>query len=479
MHTQPKPKKTKHGFLIVMLVTAVLGASCSLIYMDTIYGEGNIKAWFLSLAEEKPDASAAAPKESTPKDGEDAPAQQESALPEKEAVAPNDCIPLETDGPSYFAVFGKKILMCTKDGVQFLNSIGDQKWSDTFTMTTPSMIREGNFVAVGDMSGRTITVYNDVGKQYSIQAEGALVWFGLNKNGYLSVISNHDTYYEVMVYDSSGQQMKGRVEESPGVYPLSVDVSDDNTVFAVSYLDISDVTPVTKILFFYVGEVEQGDYTDSMFAAKSEEGQVIPVISFMKDNVLVAISDTKIDGFNIAGEKIWEIPFTNRVEQVDFENSNYTLISFGESLSGKDGIEPGTVWWINSAGKTTATFEAGGTVDYLKASEELVVIGSHNHFYGVKHNGRVLWECSGQGQVSDILMLDSDTKALYVTTQSAWIEDIQKKSKKEKSSVIVKMQEKEQESTSGDTEEIKEDQQKEQNLDTPTQDETEEPQSVE
>ena len=441
MQRQQKSKNSRGSLIIVMMVTAILGASAGLIYMDTVYGEGRIKAWFMNYAQKKPASSQASPEQTPVADNQKTREDLKSEKAESEVILSKDSIPIESDGATYFSLFGKKIFICTKDGVQFLNSIGDQKWSDTFTMAAPYIVREGNYVAVGDMSGRAISVYNDTGKQYSVQAEGPLVWFALNKNGYLSVISNNTSHYAVMIYDQAGRQIKGRIEESPGVYPLSVDVSDDNSVFTVSYLDITDVTPQAKLLFFYVGEVDQSEYTDSMFAADGEPDQIIPIISFIKNDICVAVSDQKIDGFNKAGEKQWEISLTNRIEQVDLGNSNYVIVALGESLSGQDGVEPGTVLWINSDGKTAATFQAGGSVNYLKSSQDIVVIGSHNHFYGVKNNGKVMWEMPGKGDVMDILMLENSTKALYVTTKSAQIIDmLQKSGVQEAQPIFTKLQ---------------------------------------
>ena len=97
-------------------------------------------------------------------------------------------------------------------------------------MTSPTLVQEGDFVAVGDMGGKTVRVYNKEGMVYDLQAEGSPVQFALNETGYLSLITKNDSSYRICVYNRKGKLLKERVEESKGIYPLSSDVSIRRTL---------------------------------------------------------------------------------------------------------------------------------------------------------------------------------------------------------------------------------------------------------
>ncbi len=62
------------------------------------------------------------------------------------------------------------------------------------------------------------------------------------------------------------------MEESKGIYPLSPDVSDDSRVFAISYLDTTDISPMGRVLLFYINAEDGENFTDSMFAAVEKNG---------------------------------------------------------------------------------------------------------------------------------------------------------------------------------------------------------------
>ena len=255
-------KQMKIGLAVVL----VLCIGCGLVYLDTAYGSGKIRSLFVksSVTQNAGNASA-------------------GVLAE---------IPLDAGSSASFAVFDESFLLCTKDGAKYYNSVGDQKWNDTFNMTTPTVIQEGSFMAVGDLGGKNVRVYDESGLLYNVQMEGNLSQFALNQNGYLSLLEKKDSGYEVKIYNSKGTLLKGRVEETAGVYPISTDVSDDNKSFAVSYVDTTDVYPIGRVLFFYVNPEDSENYTDSLYASAADKAdEIIGTISYRSNGVLAAVSD--------------------------------------------------------------------------------------------------------------------------------------------------------------------------------------------
>ena len=241
---EEKRKKGSKKYLIIMFLLAlIVGGSCGLYYVDTFYGEGKINTILSSLQERKK---------------EDTEVAEEGT--EKNSIG-------ISSGGTLFSTKGKKFLMCTKDGVKYMNSVGDQRWNDTFTMAAPALIEEGHYWAVGDLSGKVVNVYNENGILYTVQNTGNVLYFALNRNGYLGVITKDKEIYTVMIYNNKGTQLTGRQEGEKGVYPFSVDISDDNRVFAISYLDTTDVEPIGRINFFFVNESEGKNFSESMFSA--------------------------------------------------------------------------------------------------------------------------------------------------------------------------------------------------------------------
>ncbi|MBQ5589915.1 MAG: hypothetical protein IIU70_07220, partial [Anaerotignum sp.] len=127
------------------IIVGVLVLVCLLaggIYVDTFHGKGLLKEMF---------------------------SKDTLATPsEAESNATVESMAVDISSKATTAVFGNEFLLCTKDGVKYFTSMGDAKWSDTFNMTSPVMIQEGDYVAVGDMGGKTVRVYDRNGMLYDL-----------------------------------------------------------------------------------------------------------------------------------------------------------------------------------------------------------------------------------------------------------------------------------------------------------------------
>ena len=391
--------KTLTAIICVLAVVCLIAGG---IYIDTFHGNGMFKSLF--QAEEK------------------------EQVPESESTgdAIMGSMAVDISSKATMAVFEKEFLLCTKDGVKYFAAMGDQKWSDTFNMTAPAMVQEGDYVAVGDMGGKTVRVYDRSGMLYDLQAEGSPVQFGLNESGYLSLITKNGDAYRVRIYNTKGTLLKERVEESRGVYPLCSDISDDNRIFAVSYLDTTDISPIGRVVLFYIDAEESENHTDSMFAAVEKTDEIIPVIGFMEKGVLAAISDVNIYGIGSDGGEIWSYPLENTVDQAALGMKSYVVLALGDSVANKDGREKGTVCWLDSSGKEKASLSTEESVTYLLAAKKGVVIGNGRSYIGADHGGNQKWQFAATGDLVDLIPMDKLNMVMTVGKEQVSVLDMTK-----------------------------------------------------
>ena len=383
-----KIRISNKSLTVLICVLAVVCLVAGGIYIDTFYGKGMFQSFMNQMS------------------------QKETAQNKEEA--PAESMAVDISSKATMAVFGKEFLLCTKDGVKYFTSMGDQKWSDTFNMTSPTLIQEGDYVAVGDMGGKTVRVYNRDGMLYDLQAEGSPVQFALNENGFLSLITKNDKTYRVRIYNTKGKLLKERVEESSGIYPLSSDVSDDSRVFAVSYLDTTDISPVGRVLLFYINAEDSENFTDSMFAAVEKTDEIIPVVSYRKNGALAVISDQAIYGIGSDGGELWSYPLENTIDQAALGNKEYIVLALGDSVADKDGREKGTVCWLDGSGKEKASFETGESVTYLLSAEKGVVVGNDRSYTGVTHSGNESWNYTATADMSDLIPMEKLNRVMTV-----------------------------------------------------------------
>ena len=365
---------------VIVGVLAVICLIAGGVYIDTFHGKGVLKQM---LSKDTP---------ATPS--------------EAETNATVGSMAVDISSKATTAVFGEEFLLCTKDGVKYFASMGDAKWSDTFNMTSPVMAQEGDYIAVGDMGGKTIRVYDRTGMLYDLQAEGSPVQFALNEKGYLSLITRNENTYRIRIYNTKGTLLKERVEESNGVYPLCSDISDDSKVFAVSYLDTTDISPIGRIVLFYIDAEESENHTDSMFAAVEKNGEIIPVVGFMEKGILAAVSDVNVYGIGNDGTEIWAYPLENTIDQAALSHKEYIVLAFGDSMANKDGREKGTICWLDASGREKASFESGESVTYLQSAEKGIIIGADRRYTGLSHGGSENWQYTATGDLTDLIPME-------------------------------------------------------------------------
>lgn len=433
-----KWKISDKSLTVVVCILAVVCLAAGGIYIDTFYGKGMFRS-FLSQTKQTEK-----PKEEKPE--EEKPKEEETAV---ESMA------VDISSKAAMATFGKEFLLCTKDGVKYFTSMGDQKWNDTFNMSSPTMVREGDYMAVGDMGGKTVRVYNRNGMLYDLQTEGSPMQFALNENGYLSLITKSEKTYRIRIYNEKGALLKERVEESSGIYPLSSDVSDDNRAFAVSYLDSTDIAPIGRVLLFYISAEDSENYTDSMFAAVEKPNEIIPVISYRKNSTLAAISDRAVYGIGSDGGEVWSYPLENTIDQAALGNKEYIVLALGDSVADKDGREKGTVCWLDGNGKEKAAFETGESVTYLFSGEKGVVIGNDRNYTGVSHSGSESWNYTATADMSDLIPMEKLNRVMVVGKEQVSIYDMTKKKETAKPAEKKASEGKPQEETADDEDEQK------------------------
>ena len=353
----------------------------------------------------------------------------EAALGETQERASAESMEVGVGSKASVAVFGKEFMLCTKDGVKYFASMGDQRWSDTFSMTSPTIVQEGEYVAVGDIGGKTVRVYNKEGILYDLQAEGSPIQFALNEAGYLSLITKNEGGYCIGVYNPKGTLLTERIEESKGVYPLSSDTSDDGKVLAVSYLDTSDITAVGRVLLFYIDTKDGENYTDSMFAAVDKTDEIIPIISYRKNGTLAALSDHAVYGIGRDGSELWSYPLGNTVDQADFGNKEYIVLAMGDGVANQDGEELGTVCWLDYNGKQKGSFATGESVTYLCAAEKGIVIGNERDYTGVTYGGNRSWNDTTTSDTNGWIPMEKLRRVMVIEKNRIAIFEMTKKEK--------------------------------------------------
>lgn len=323
-----------------------------------------------------------------------------------------------------FYMLNKNIFYCTKDTATLLDKKGNQIWSDTFSMVSPALLGEGNYVGIADIKNKVLNVYNESGKVYSIDADGNITAFAINKVGAVALICKNagESDYNVSVYNSAGQKMfMGSYVSTDGV-PMTIDISDDSTKVAVGFLNVSSINISSKILFYSTDKAIAAkiENSDAMFAAVNCDKEMVGCIKFLDNDSAIIATDKSlinIGGNDVAAyEQNWKTDFSNYVTALDIIDSKYVAVAYGDKVeASEDSIEKGSVFWYNTKnGNVKGSTLLNSSV--LKLSSGLgtsIAKLEDNTFVALKPNGSEIWRYDGVQNINNILFYnDLDTIAV-------------------------------------------------------------------
>lgn len=182
------------------------------------------------------------------------------------------------------------VLRYSRDGIILLTEKGDEIWNQPCQMSNPIVEMCGESVAVGDKGGTSILVFQKNGLKGEIQTTKTIEKFAVSSQGIVSAILKDDEMPLVMCYDAVGNKLvEHKVIPKNMGYPVDVSISEDGNTLIVSYIYTEGMQVTGKISYYHFGD--ENKTNDYQVYQKDFENTVIPVVTFLKNDISLLVSD--------------------------------------------------------------------------------------------------------------------------------------------------------------------------------------------
>ena len=186
------------------------------------------------------------------------------------------------------------ILRYSRDGVALLSETGEEIWNQPCQMNNPIVEVCGNCVAIGDKGGTSILVFHKKGLKGEIHTPRPIEKLAVSSQGIVSAILKDEEKPLVMCYDAVGNVLvQNEVSLTTMGYPMDVATSWDGKTQIVSYLYTEENKITTKIAYYYFGEYDAEKKSSPVYETEFHN-TVIPVVSYVSENISVLIADNGI-----------------------------------------------------------------------------------------------------------------------------------------------------------------------------------------
>ncbi len=196
-----------------------------------------------------------------------------------------------------FTNFCGNIVEYSNDGIVYMDNDGELIWNQSFEMTKPVVAKCENYLTVYDENGTELFIIEKGGVKKQLETTMPIITACIAKQGTVAVLINEEEKYFVKLYDNTGKELaSGEFFGEQGRIPIDIALSYDAKKLAVDMLDITKGKVDTTISFYNFGSVGQNEI-DNNVGTYTYEGVMIPDITYVSDNKMLAIGDNKIMTF--------------------------------------------------------------------------------------------------------------------------------------------------------------------------------------
>ncbi len=239
---------------------------------------------------------------------------------------------------SKVSFLGDMIFTYSMDGAKCVDLNGKQIWNQTFQMQKPIVDICENFVAIGEYNGNDVYIMNDEEIIGNFSTGLPITNICVSENGYVAATLKDNDVTWIYLYNQTGEKVadfKTTMEKSG--YPISIDISNNGTLVAVSYLmpEIGDYqSNVAFFNFSSVGSERPNNLVSSY--TYNTSAKIIPYLRFANSELSFAVGYGALMSYQSAQipEEVFQTTFNQEILSV-FSGKEYIgVVLAADSVEG-------------------------------------------------------------------------------------------------------------------------------------------------
>ncbi|MCL2616738.1 MAG: DUF5711 family protein [Defluviitaleaceae bacterium] len=320
-------------------------------------------------------------------------------------------------GSVFHAYNSDSYAFVTRNGVRFIGSDGEISWQNVFSLESAHLYANQEHFIVYEPRGSVAYVFSPSGMMYNRSFDGQILSVSVNSSGASAFIVRAGSVYRIYIFDETGMfPTRTIVHADDNVFPLSVAVSENGQVAAVSFLDVGGVTARSRLVFYFQNELADL-HGDGLFARLQFDDEIVGKLVFFSDNSLAVVSDRAIRRVSVSDDLVREtayFPLGNRIQSITRMGGNGLAIALGDGFVGTDSERAGTVIAFDNNLHERFRFLPDRNTTYLWANDNAVIVGAGRNIYGLAaRDGRVLWNYHATQDYTQVLMLENRDTILF------------------------------------------------------------------
>ena len=319
-----------------------------------------------------------------------------------------------------YVTYADGYIRYSNDGASYYNKKGNALWNQTYSMQKPQIKMCGDAVAIGDINGSKIYVFNKAGSAGIIDTSLTISQIEVAKQGVVAaVLEDNDANY-INLYDSAGTKIYSvKTSLSGDGYPLDISISEDATKLMASYLYVSGETMKTNVVFYNFSEVGQNETERVVGGFNHYDSTIVGDVRFINETVAVAVGEDVLSIYTIKEypKLSKEIKIDNEVQRVFFSDSNIGLVL--DNSNSKD-IYKLEVY--NLSGKLVCDTTFSTQYDDISFDGDSIIMYNSNSIVLMNLKGKKLCDITMDMPVNYVL--SEGSRGNYIVINSKYVQSV-------------------------------------------------------
>lgn len=315
-------------------------------------------------------------------------------------------------------VIDKYIYECNTNGLVKKDITGTAVWSKAFYIETPLLVQAGQYIAVADITGKKVYVFNEDGFIRSVDESNELISIHINENGFLTTVMESDKRNIINYYNNEGKLVITRATSYfEDGYPISVATSSDVSKMITAYLNVNNNRMQSTVTFF--GFADHYDKKDELIiGGYTYEDSLVNEVRWLDENRAIVVMDNLMVIYDCKNEPkvLKTIELTSEIRELTVSNDNFQVL-FGKSRSNSEVDVSNSVCVYDFSGEMIETIAFDESIKTISSEPEGFYIVTSSKI--VKYIGKKQeWFASTYLNIIDLFEIDSTS--FLVTTEQGY-----------------------------------------------------------
>ena len=324
---------------------------------------------------------------------------------------------------SGYIAYGDGYIRYSNDGAAYYTAKGKALWNQTYSMQKPQVKICEDCVAIGDINGNTIYIFNKNGNIGKVDTSLVISQIEVAANGAVAAVLEDNEANYINMYDKEGNKIYSVKTTLAGDgYPLDISISNDSAKLIASYVYVSGEEIKTNVVFYNFPEVGQNETERVVGGFNHYNDVLVGDVQFLSNNIAVAVGENVISIYKIKEypslEK--EIQIDNTIDRVFFGTDYIGLV-----LDNSDSGELYKMVVYNFSGSKVCEAEFGTQVDNIQFDGSSVVMNNSTSFSVFNLKGKNVANMSFDMPASKVL--PTGTRGEYILINTKYIQNIKLK----------------------------------------------------